>query len=85
MTTVTITITDNDGSVEMQGTMDNSNAINEPPTPALVVGSYIAANASRIVDESIAWFSGAVNASRADEQIAQPASSIIVPDQGLTQ
>jgi hypothetical protein len=75
MTTVTIKITDAQDELQMEGSMDNPNAINEPPTAALIVGSYLAANAERVAKDAMAWFK-AINDS--PEQ-PQAQSRIVLP------
>lgn len=57
MSTVTVTISDTDDhGVTLEGKLDNAEAINEAPTAALIIGSYIAANAEQIVADAAAWF-----------------------------
>lgn len=56
MTTITLLIKDGEGILEMEGRLDNPEAINEAPTPALVVGSYLAANTEQVVKDAMAWF-----------------------------
>lgn len=57
MTVCTITISDApDSSVNMNGVIDDPTAIDRPPTAALVIGSYIAANADRVCKDAVAWF-----------------------------
>ena len=56
MTAVTLLIKDGEGTLEMEGRLDNPEAINEAPTPALVVGSYLAANTEQVVKDAMAWF-----------------------------
>lgn len=79
MTTVTVIIKDNRNEageeiVEIEGHMDPPNAIDLPPTPSLIVGSYIAANSESICKAAIAWFV---------EEPAIKAPQIYVPDQGV--
>lgn len=56
MSVVTITISDRDGSVDLEGRLDNPDAVNEPPTPALIIGSYLAAHPQRVIDAAIEWY-----------------------------
>ena len=56
MTAVTLLIKDGEGILEMEGRLDNPEAINEAPTPALVVGSYLAANTEQVVKDAMTWF-----------------------------
>jgi len=79
MSTVTLTIVDTPEGIDMKGEIDNPNAVNEPPTPALVIGSYIAANAAKVIADSVAWFKGSIVEPERDEEV----SRLIVP--GRTQ
>ena len=84
MTTVTVTIKDVDDTVTMEGTLDNPEAINEPPTPALVIGSYLAAQADQVCKDAMSWFRAMQLASEPvpqDPIITAP--KIIVPDDGI--
>lgn len=61
MTTATIIIKDAkspDGfdSIEIEGHLDPANAIDMPPTPAVVIGSYLAGNMERVSKDAMAWF-----------------------------
>jgi hypothetical protein len=71
MTTVTVTIKDTEsGELQLEGVLDNPNAINEAPTPALVVASYLAANCDEICRQAIRWFASEV-ANHAEEAAEQ--------------
>ena len=56
MTTVTLRIWDEDEELKMEATLDNPNAINEPPTAALIFGSYLGANTAAIVEDAMRWY-----------------------------
>lgn len=56
MTTVTITIKDAGESVELEGHLDDPSALGDAPTAALIIGSYLAANAERVCKDALAWF-----------------------------
>ena len=71
MTTATITIRDNGDSIEMEGRLDNPDAINQPPTGALIVSSYIAANIVQITEESGRWFFSQMAADAAANEIKE--------------
>lgn len=61
MTIVNLTIKDGaDGTIEAEATLDNEDAINEPPTGALIVGSYLGANFEQIAKDAFAWFQSQV-------------------------
>lgn len=79
MTTVTIKIIDAQDELQMEGSLDNPNAINEPPTAALIVGSYLAANTERVVKDAMAWF----KAMEVQPEPAIKARQIILPDDGI--
>jgi hypothetical protein len=87
MTIVTVIIKDNRNEageeiVEMEGHMDPPDAIDLPPTPSLIVGSYIAANSEAICKAAIAWFAGLQKAPDVEEP-AIKAPKIILPDDGI--
>lgn len=76
MSVVTVTLTDRaDGGVDLQGSIDNPNAVNEQPTPALIIGSYLAANAARVINDSVAWFKQEIVAPERDDDVIR----LIVP------
>lgn len=57
MNTITVTIKDlDDGTLSLEGRLERPEAINEPPTPALVVASFLAAHSSDICDAAVEWF-----------------------------
>ena len=60
MAKVTIMIEDVDGETHINGTCDNPNAANEPPTDSLVLGSYIASHAEKIAADAAFWFKSQV-------------------------
>ena len=61
MTTVTITIADGaDGTIEAEAKLDNDNVLDEPPTGALIVGSYLGANFEQIAKDAFVWFNQSV-------------------------
>lgn len=75
MSTVTVTIVDTPTGIDMQGEIDNPNAFNEPPTAALVIGSYLAANAERVIADATTWFKEKILAPERDEDVEK----LIVP------
>ena len=79
MSTVTLTIVDTPDGIEMKGEIDNPNAVNEPPTAALVIGSYIAANTAKVIEDSVAWFKTSIVEPESDEDV----SRLIVPGRPL--
>jgi hypothetical protein len=57
MTIATILIKDApDNQFTIEGTLDPINALDEVPTPALIIASYISANAKQVSDDAIAWY-----------------------------
>jgi len=57
MITATIVIKDMpDGEYTIEGNLDRPEALDEPPTPALIIATYISANIAKISDEAIAWY-----------------------------
>jgi hypothetical protein len=57
MTIATIIIKDMpDGEYIIEGDLDRPEALDEPPTPALIIATYLSANIAKISDEAIAWY-----------------------------
>lgn len=57
MTIATIIIKDApDNQFTIEGALDRPEAIEEVPTPALIIASYISANAKQVSDDAIAWY-----------------------------
>jgi hypothetical protein len=57
MTIATIIIKDMpDGEYTIEGDLDRPEALDEPPTPALIIATYLSANIAKISDEAIAWY-----------------------------
>ncbi|NBX33672.1 MAG: hypothetical protein EBR07_13280 [Planctomycetes bacterium] len=57
MITATIVIKDTpDGEYTIEGNLDRPEALDEPPTPALIIATYISANIAKISDDAIAWY-----------------------------
>jgi len=57
MITATIVIKDMpDGEYTIEGNLDRPEALDEPPTPALIIATYISANIAKISDDAIAWY-----------------------------
>jgi hypothetical protein len=57
MITATIVIKDVPGNeYTIEGVLDRPEALDEPPTPALIIATYISANIAKISDEAIAWY-----------------------------
>ena len=57
MTIATLVIKDlPDNQFTIEGALDRPEAIDELPTPALIIASYISANAKQVSDDAIAWY-----------------------------
>ena len=57
MTIATLIIKDApDNQFTIEGALDRPEAIDEVPTPALIIASYISANAKKVSDDAIAWY-----------------------------
>lgn len=67
MTTATIIIKDKGDEIQIEGHLDPANAIELPPTPAVIVGSYLAANMEQVCKDAMAWMNQQVMAPRAEE------------------
>lgn len=84
MATATILIKDgraDDGAptIEMEGHLEPATAIDDAPTGAVVIGSYLAANMEQIQAQALAWFNEQVRSAMPtqDEQIAVPGVGIV--------
>lgn len=62
MTAVWMKIWDEGDELKMEATLDNPDAINEPPTGALIFGSYLGANTQAIVEDAMRWYKQQVTA-----------------------
>lgn len=80
MTTATIIIKDNGDSINIEGHLDPVDAIDLPPTPAVIIGSYLAGNMERVCKEAMAWYQAMATAAPAPEEPAIKAPAIILPD-----
>ncbi len=80
MTTVTLTIADNGDELHLEGKLDDPEALNQPPTPAVIVGTYLATNAEQICKDAIQWFNRMV----ADQEQAanEPQLKLVLPGDG---
>ena len=57
MTIATVIITDMpDNQYTIEGTLDRPEAINEPPTPALIISTYLSSHIKEISDNAMAWY-----------------------------
>ena len=57
MSVVIITISDREGGgVDLEGRLDDFESVNKPPTPALIIGSFLAAHPERLIEASIVWY-----------------------------
>ena len=63
MITATIVIKDvPDGEYTIEGSLDRPEALDEPPTPALIIATYLSANIAKISDDAITWYNAMGNA-----------------------
>jgi hypothetical protein len=57
MTIATIIIEDQpENQFTIIGKLEPIEAVEEAPTPALIIASYISANAKQVSDDAIAWY-----------------------------
>jgi hypothetical protein len=57
MTIATVIITDMpDNQYTIEGTLDRPEALNEPPTPALIISTYLSSHIKEISDNAMAWY-----------------------------
>jgi hypothetical protein len=60
MNTVNLIIKDSEAGLEFEGHVEDQSAFDRPPTPALILGSYLAANAEQICKDAMRWFKSQV-------------------------
>lgn len=87
MTVVTVIIKDNtneagENTIEMEGHMEPKNAIDLPPTPALIVGSYLAANSEAICKDAMKWFQAMAASPEVEEPVIKT-PKLILPESGI--
>jgi len=84
MTTATIIIKDAGDSIAIEGHLDPANAIDLPPTPAVIIGSYLAGNMERVCKDAMAWFNAMTVATtplaQAEDQPIKAPKIILPPD-----
>lgn len=85
MTVATVIIKDakneaGENTIEMEGHIDPVNALELPPTPALIIGSYLAANSERVCRDAMAWFGTMVTAAEPEPEPIIKAPSLILTD-----
>lgn len=84
MTRITLSIWDDGEEVHAESSMDNPNAVNEPPTGALIIGTYLAANFDEVARTSMVWFKTQVGkeqeAEAAPVKLAESHPKLILPD-----
>jgi len=57
MTVATVIITDMpDNQFTIEGTLDRPEALNEPPTPAIIISTYLSSHIKEISDNAMAWY-----------------------------
>lgn len=57
MTTIVLKISDGAGQIDVEGHCDQD-AMNGPPTPALIIGTYLAANMEQVCKDAVQWARG---------------------------
>lgn len=81
MTKVVINIFDDGEELKMEGHIPPE-ALDLPPTPAVIIGAYIGANSEQICKDAIAWFGRKVKEEDAidtDLKVAESNPKIILP------
>lgn len=88
MTTVVVTITDTAEGLSIEGRLEDPTALDEAPTTALIVGTYLAAHMEQVCKAAIRWFDSEARAVGGVEEIedveVQDAPRLIVPTKGLS-
>lgn len=78
MTAFILKIWDSKEGLNMEAAFDNPDAVNEPPTPALVVGTYIGGHFDQIAKDAMRWFENDVT-KQVDKEPDPVVSKIILP------
>jgi hypothetical protein len=61
MTIATLVIKDEaDNSYTIEGSLDRPEALNEPPTPALIIATYLSANVAKVCEDAAQWYNDMV-------------------------
>lgn len=61
MTIATLIIKDEaDSSYTIEGSLDRPEALDEPPTPAIIIATYLSANITKVCEDAIQWYNGMV-------------------------
>ena len=87
MTTVHISIHDaknaeGEDVLEIEGRLVPAEALDMPPTPAVIIGSYLAGNMELVSKAALAWAKAMTAQAQAEEPaIATP--KLILPDDGI--
>jgi hypothetical protein len=56
MTIATVTIKDEGEGYTIEGSLDRPEAIEEAPTPALIIATYLSANIAKVCEDAIQWY-----------------------------
>ena len=56
MTIATVTIKDEGDGYTIEGSLDRPEALDEPPTPALIIATYLSANVAKVCEDAIQWY-----------------------------
>lgn len=84
MTTCTIVIKDGEDGIDFKGALDNPEALDLPPTPALIVATYISANLGTVAQQAIDWYNNqVVPGTSPDGAPVQDMPQIILPGTAL--
>ncbi len=85
MATITITIADKGDELTMEGRLETPEALNEPPTAALIVGTYLAAHAEVVCKDAVRWFTARSAQSEPEPVLQEPQLKLVLPgDRGLS-
>lgn len=80
MTTATIIIKDSGDSIEIEGRLEPVDALEHPPTPAVIIGSYLASHMEQVSKDAMAWFQAMATAPAKEEPAIKAPSIILPPD-----
>lgn len=56
MTVATVLIKDEGEGYTIEGSLDRPEALDEAPTPALIIATYLSANVAKVCEDAIQWY-----------------------------
>lgn len=82
MSGFTMRIWDEDGDIKAEGRLDDADDLDRPPTPTVIIASYLGANTEQVFKQAMAWFDDLCKRAHqadAQPQIAESRPKLILP------